>query len=213
MQNDIPNLNIFMMCESLNYSALSDLPNGYYFRNCKKDELDIWKAMPFDDAETASEYYNFMTDYFNDVYAEKGDLFFDKCIFVCNKENQPIGTCFAWKAYNTITTIHWWKVSKDYEGRGIGRALLSHILRSITPEDFPVFLHTQPESFRAIKLYADFGFSFLEDKMIGHRKNHYFKSVPVLKELIPEKFYVTFTTSKAPEFFLKAVASSLVNQF
>ena len=101
----------------------------------------------------------------------------------------------------------------DYEGRGIGRALLSHILRSITPEDFPVFLHTQPESFRAIKLYADFGFSFLEDKMIGHRKNHYFESVPVLKELIPEKFYVTFTTSKAPEFFLKAVASSLVNQF
>ncbi len=39
----IENKDLFMVCFKLNQSALSALPLEYKFRNCRKDELDIWK--------------------------------------------------------------------------------------------------------------------------------------------------------------------------
>ena len=43
LEKDIPDLNIFMMCEKLNEDALREIPEGYHIRNIRKDELDIWK--------------------------------------------------------------------------------------------------------------------------------------------------------------------------
>ncbi|MGI6372088.1 MAG: GNAT family N-acetyltransferase [Caldicoprobacterales bacterium] len=84
--------------------------------------------------------------------AGKEDLFFEKCLFVCDNKDIPVGTCFAWKAYDRITTIHWFKVIKEYEGLGIGRALLSIVMQSIPKEEYPVFLHTQPAKFSGNKI-------------------------------------------------------------
>ena len=202
-----------MMCETLNKSALTELPDGFHFRNCRRDELDIWKAMPFDDSETAEQYHGYMTEFFNNVYGDKEDLFYDKCVFVCDENDRPVGTCFVWKAYDAVMTVHWWKVLKDYENRGIGRALLSYVMSEVSDGGFPVYLHTQPESYRAIKLYSDFGFSFLTDEIIGDRKNDLHESIPFLKEMIPEEYFKFFTYATAPESFIEAVKSSSINQF
>ena len=102
------------MCKALNSNAISELSDEYHVRTCRRDELDIWKEMPFDDMKSAKEYNGFMTEYFNDVYGSKEDLLFQKCLFVCDKNDTPIGTCFAWKAYEKISTIHWFKVRKNY---------------------------------------------------------------------------------------------------
>ena len=64
-----------MMCRKTNYNAFSKLPNEYYIRTCRRNELSIWKEMPFDDAKTAKEYEDFMTKYFNDVYKDKESVF------------------------------------------------------------------------------------------------------------------------------------------
>ena len=50
-EQDIPDLNIFMMCDRLNEDALSDLPSGYHIRNCRPDELELWMEFPFDTEE------------------------------------------------------------------------------------------------------------------------------------------------------------------
>ena len=213
LENGIPEKNLFMMCKALNFNAISELSDEYHVRTCRRDELDIWKEMPFDDVKSAKEYNGFMTEYFNDVYGSKEDLFFQKCLFVCDKNDTPIGTCFAWKAYEKISTIHWFKVRKNYEGLGIGRALLSIVMRSIKENDYPVFLHTQPSSFRAIKLYSDFGFAFLTDPIIGYRKNDLEECLTILKEHMPQKDLEKLQFAEAPEEFLKAVKSSKINQF
>lgn len=213
LENGIPEKNLFMMCKALNSNAISELSDEYHVRTCRRDELDIWKEMPFDDVKSAKEYNGFMTEYFNDVYGSKEDLFFQKCLFVCDKNDTPIGTCFAWKAYEKISTIHWFKVRKNYEGSGIGRALLSIVMRSIKENDYPVFLHTQPSSFRAIKLYSDFGFAFLTDPIIGYRKNDLEECLTILKEHMPQKDFEKLQFAEAPEDFLKAVKSSKINQF
>jgi len=213
MKDEIPDKNLFMMCRELNPDALSELPAGYHVRTCRRDELEIWKGMPFDDEKSAAENSGYMTDFFNNVYGSKKDLFFRKCLFICDMNDAPVGTCFAWKAYEKITTIHWFKVRKNYEGSGLGRALLSIVMKSIDKNDYPVYLHTQPASYRAIKLYSDFGFALLTDPVIGYRKNDLEECLPILKEYMPQRDFEKLRFAKAPVDFLEAVKSSSVNQF
>ena len=213
MGNEIPDKNLFMICKALNHNALSGLPEAYHVRPCRRDELEIWKAMPFDDAETAAENSAYMSKFFHDVYGNQEGLFFEKCLFVCDRNDTPVGTCFAWKAYGLFTSIHWFKVLKGYEGRGIGRALLSIVMRGIKENEYPVFLHTQPASYRAIKLYSDFGFAFLTDPMIGNRTNDLEECLPILKACMPRKEYEKLRFTKAPDDFLRAAETSRINEF
>ncbi|MBY7142530.1 GNAT family N-acetyltransferase [Virgibacillus sp. NKC19-3] len=213
MEEQIPDKNLFMMCRKLDNDATRELPNSFHVRYCRKNELDLWKAMHFDTPELATKYYDFMTAYFNDVYLPKGDLFFQRCMVVCDQADKPIGTCFLWKSYNSIWTLHWFKVLKDCEGEGIGRALLSIVMKSLPEDEYPVFLHTQPESYRAIKLYSDFGFCLLSDPLIGNRQNDLDECLPVLQRYMPRSDFEKLKISRAPQFFLDAVCSSNMNEF
>lgn len=210
---EIPDLNIFMMCKNLNKNALCKLNDEFHIRTCRKDEFDVWASFPFDTNEEAIMYYDFMVDYFNTTYASKEDLFYQKCLFVCDKNDKPVATCFAWKAYDEISTIHWFKTLKGYEGMGIGRALLSEVMNELKEEDYPIYLHTQPSSYRAIGLYSDFGFEILTDESYGLRHNDINECLPILEEYMPEKYYKKLQFSKAPKHFKKVIDASVNNQF
>lgn len=213
MPTQIPDRNLFMMCESLNRAALRPLPEGISVRFCLPEEIDIWKMMHFDDPAIAKEHKGFMDNYFDSVYGAKRDLFFERCLFACDTNDTPIGTCFVWKAYDRVNTIHWYKVLLPYEGRGIGRALLSEVMKDLPEDMYPIYLHTQPSSYRAIKLYSDFGFALITDPMIGPRENHLQECLPILKEYMPEKDFAHLTFRPAGEDLLKAAASSDISEF
>lgn len=207
----VEDCNLFMMCRSLCRQALSDIPEGYHVRLCRQDELELWYAFPYD--EGAQEHRAAMARYFDAVYRPYGDAFWRSCLFVCDAQDTPVGTCFAWKAYGCVTTIHWFKVRRDCEGRGLGRGLLSHVMRALNENDFPVFLHTQPGSFRAIKLYTDMGFALLTDPEIGYRPNELEAGLPFLRAHMPPDAYARLRFERAPEAFLQAVRSSRTNEF
>lgn len=57
-----------MMCEQLNKNALTELNTDYYFRNCRPDELEVWKAFPFDSDKVPAEYEGFMTEFIDVSY-------------------------------------------------------------------------------------------------------------------------------------------------
>ena len=216
MSGEIPSKDLFMMCEKLNPSALRELPQGFHFRMCRPGELEIWKEMLLDfphTPEVHDEYMRIMTEYYDNVYAHKAGLFFQKCLFACNEDDRPVGRGFVWKAYDKINTIHWYKVLKEYEGRGIGRAILSEIMKELEETDYPVFLHTHPSSFRAIKLYSDFGFRLITDPKVGYRNNDLEECLPILKKFMPKKDFENLEFSKAPQYFLDAAASSAIEEF
>src|SRR5699024_5149220 len=129
------------------------------------------------------------------------------------KDDKPIGTCFVWKSYNTIYTLHWFKVLKEYEGRGIGRALLSIVMKSLSKDEYPIFLHTHPSSYRAIKLYSDFGFCLLSDPLIGSRKNDLEECLPILEKYMTRSDFNKLKIIKAPQFFMNAVSSANKSEF
>lgn len=200
-EEEIPDKNIFMMCAALNRDALAEMPEGFSVRSCRPEELSVWKAMPFDTPEQAAEYDAFMTGFFNTVYGGREEDFFVKTLFVCDSNDKPVATCLLWKAYGEFNTIHWFKVLKEYEGRGIGRALLSIIMRDLERADFPVYLHTQPGSFRAIKLYSDFGFALLRGEKFGSRKNDLWECLPILEEFMPQAYFQKLRITNAPKKF------------
>jgi len=216
MSGAIPSKDLFMMCPALEHSALRELPRGFHFRMCRRDELTIWKEMLLDfphTPEVHDEYMRVMTDYYNSVYARKSDLFFRKCLLVCNESDTPVGRGFIWKAYDKINTVHWYKVLKEYENRGIGRAILTAVMKELKEEDFPVYLHTHPSSFRAIKLYSDFGFRLISNPVIGNRNNDLEECLPILKKFMPKNDFDKLKIIEAPQSFLDAAASSEVEEF
>ena len=212
-EKNIPDLNIFMMCEKLNENALKEIPNGFHIRTCRKDELQIWKEFPFDNEEDKKQYLEYMTEYFNSVYEPYGDLFYNLCLFICDENDKPIATCFAWKAYDNFYTIHWLKVLKGYEGKGLGRAILSEVMKQIPNNEYPIYLHTQPGSFRAIKLYSDFGFSILTDEYIGDRKNQFEESIPYLEYFMGTDNFKKLTFKKSDGKFSEMASTYKRHQF
>lgn len=213
-EQEIPDLNIFMMCEKLNTNALSQIPKGFHIRNCKPEELKIWMGFPFDNEEDKKNYYEFMNSYFNDVYGNNIEEFYNRCLFLCEDiTDKPIATCFVWKAYDKINTIHWFKTLKEYEGKGLGRTLLSHIMSSLNEEDYPIFLHTQPSSFRAIGLYSDFGFKIITNKTIGYRTNDIEESLVILKQFMRKEAFERLQFVEAPFIFEETAKTSKQNQF
>ena len=138
----IGSYNIFMQCDSPNTSAFCELPDGYSFRLCRRDELEVWKHIVVEE-----QYIDYVTEYYDKVYAKHEDEFFNRCMFVCDAEGNPVASTFIWHSYGQINTIGWFRVMPKHEGKKLGRALISRILRNA---EFPIYLHTQPSSVRAI---------------------------------------------------------------
>jgi hypothetical protein len=80
-------------------------------------------------------------------------------------------------------------------------------------EDYPIYIHTQPSSFKAIKLYSDFGFKLLNGGRIGHRDNELEKSLQILREFMPQNDFDRLEIIDTPSNFLKLMASETTIQF
>ena len=202
-----------MMCEQLNKNALTELNAEYHFRNCRPDELENWKAFPFDSSTVPVEYENFMNEFIEVSYSYDMKLFFQNTLFICNQDDRPIATCLHWKAYGKFNSIHWLKTLKTHEGQGLGRALLSEIMKKFDLNDYPIYIHTQPSSFRAIKLYADFGFKLLKGGQLGTRINELEKCLPILKEFMPQKDFERLRVIDTPVPFIKKLLNLKTIQF
>ncbi|TFD94451.1 GNAT family N-acetyltransferase [Jeotgalibacillus sp. R-1-5s-1] len=209
----MPEKNLFMICREVKRTAFSSMPENFTVRTMEKKDMEAWLAMPFDDKATVKEYRSFMVDYFNRVYLQDEEQFYNKTLFVFNEQNQPVATCATWKAYGKFTAIHWFKVVKELEGQGIGRALLTIIMDSLSDSDYPVYLHTQPESFRAIKLYSDFGFQLLTDKRFGTRDNHLEECLPYLQKAMPPQDFHQLILTEAPEDFIEELKDVVTEEF
>lgn len=210
---EIPDYHIFMMCDTLRTEAFSSLPMGYHIRNCREDEIELWKTFPFDTEGDAKQYENFMDEFFASTYAQDLSSFLKNTLLVCDSHDRPVATCSLWKTYGKFTAVHWLKTLKPHEGKGLGRALLTSLFNQLEPQDFPLYLHTQPGSFRAIGLYADFGFQLLTEPKYGSRTNQLEESLPIFKEFMPERIYAGLRFATAPLSFHQALEGEVIAQF
>jgi len=106
-----------------------------------------------------------------------------------------------------------YEIKKEYEGKGIGRALFTNVVGNIDNNDLPIFSHTQPESYRAIKLYSDFCFKIAMNNKIGNRINNINDSIEYLKMNIPKKYFNKIGYINIPEKYLKIIEDNNINDF
>jgi len=172
----IGQMHLFMRCDAANPAAFSELPVGYAVRKCKPNELEAWSQ-----TATDPQYAKYALEFYDKVYAARADEFFRRCLFVCDADDRPVAASFIWRSYGCINTVGWTRVAPDHEDKGIGRALLTRLMRDT---EYPVYLHTQPTSVRAIKLYADFGFKLIGGGAVGHRQNDLSESLPILEKVM-----------------------------
>ncbi len=201
----IGNYNLFMSCEEPDPGAFRELPEGYSIRPCWRDEVDLW-------AKTAAEkqYATYVLDYYKRVYAKNEEEFFRRCLLLWDESGRPAGTCLTWPAYGRVNTLGWFRVLPEHEGKGLGRALLTKILCGA---DMPVYLHTQPTSVRAIKLYSDFGFRFITGPAIGHRRNDLDLSLPLLRRVMAGADYERLRFTETDGALHNAALSSEQSEF
>lgn len=193
-------MNLYMMCDRVNPAAFSDLPAGTRLRDLRPDELDIWLEFPFDSKKEAEENRADMEAYYNRVYAPCEAAFYRACKVICDEADAPLATAFLWKSYEgRLHTLHWLKTRKDKEGRGLGKALLTLLLKDLKDSDYPLFLHTHPQCVAAISLYTDFGFDLLRGPAIGGRSNDLEEGLTYLKSEMRQDKFARLRFRDAPE--------------
>ena len=207
------NLNLFLICEKPEPSALRPLPEGCSIRTCRPDELNVWKHLAAEE-----QYADSLTDYYERVYAgngkDKSQDFFQRCLFLCNPSGKPVATGLIGLSYARsgfpVSTLGWFRVLPEEEGKGFGRALLSELLKR---SGFPLYLHTQPTSVCAIRLYSDFGFRLLTNPVIGYRKNDLIAGLPILEKVMRPAVFNGLKFSDEGQRLHQAALSSRISEF
>ena len=151
-----------------------------------------------------------VTSFYKKVYEKNEDEFFNRCTFVCDADDKPVASCFIWRSYGKINTVGWFRVLPEHEGKGIGRALLSKILKTV---ESPIYLHTQPTSICAVKLYSDFGFKLITNSVIGYRKNDLAESLPYMQKVMTESDYAKLQFIELDDVLHKAALVSEIAEF
>jgi len=191
--------NLFMQCDMPKKEAFRLLPKGFSSRLCRRDEIIVWKEM-----WAQGKYMDFVDYYYDTVYAPHEHEFLNRCTFAVDENDKPIATSGIWRSYGRINTVLGFFVLSGYEGRGIGRGLFSDVMRKT---EYPIYVHTHPNAYRAIKLYSDFGFKLITDPVVGYRKNDVRDSLPYLREILPENDYAGLQFTEANDELLKAALS------
>lgn len=161
------------------------LPEGYRFVMFQSGDEKEWAEI-----ETSVGEFNRSVDalvYFQRDYLPYKSEVERRCIFIENKDKQKIATLTIWWSYTGLRRdpwIHWVAVRPEYQGLGLGKALLYEGMRKLfdIEGDRDVYLHTQTWSYKAINIYRQVGFKITDEKdLAGYENNDIDKAMAVLE--------------------------------
>lgn len=164
------------------------LSEGYSFKMYEAGDEKYWAKLEYEIGDFLSVEEAEM--YFKTNYCNQIDELKYRCVFVVDTYGDVIGSCIAWhdlKDNNTVASLHWLVVLPKHQGKHIGLALCQKILEIFNEHgEYPVYIHTQPWSYKAILLYIKLGFKILKTDTFSHYENQYKKAIKTLENLLPE---------------------------
>lgn len=147
-----------------NLEALPDfpLPEGYHFVFYTQGDRDNWIHIEQSAKEFTS--YEQGLESWNRYYASAEDILSNRMVFVETAAGEKVATATA---YYDITGgdksgagwLHWVAVRRDYQGKGLSKPLISHVLQLMSKLGYVhAKIPTQTTTWVACKVYLDFGF-------------------------------------------------------
>ena len=161
------------------------LPEGYDFVSFKSGDEKEWAEIETSVGEFDKE-VDALTYFQSDYLPFKGEIE-RRCFFVVDKHHRKIATCTIWWCYTGYRRdpwLHWVAVMPEYQGLGIGKALLSECMRKLLDieGDRDTFLHTQTWSYKALNIYRKMGFKITDEKgLAGYENNDREKAIALLE--------------------------------
>ena len=196
LNKQLPYKNIIMRLDADFASFLEpNLPEGFKFKFFEEQNLADWAKI-----ETAVlEFENEIEaqDYFKQKYMPKLKELKKRLFFICNEQNQPIATTMAWfvntKQHGKQLSLGWVSVLPEYQGRGLGKALVLKAFEVYSQLDAQdsIWLDTQTWSNVAVKLYHNLGFNFCKSTSFARDsgelyQNDFKESIEVLRDVFDE---------------------------
>ena len=193
LDRSIPYYNVIMKCTDPKVAPIK-LPEGYSVSSYKVGFGKHWADWEyavgdFPSLEEAQAYFNRELLPFLAAEPERG-------VFILNAEGIPVGSCLTWyhpREEETVASLHWAIVSPFEQGKGIGRAACTEALnRHAAMGHSPVYLHTQPWSWRGMMLYISMGFKIQKTDTFGVHVNQYSQAMEALKNTVSPEGYSLF---------------------
>ena len=188
IDRNIPYKNIIMRCDTYEVQPINTV--DFQIRKYRKGDENHWAEIEcaIGDFGSIKEAKNYFIQNYN--YSELSE----RCFFAETDNGKVVGTCIAWydnKNDFTVSSLHWLAVLPEYQQKGIGRALIISVMNYYKVNDsLPVYLHTQPWSYKAIKLYYSLGFKLLQSDTFGNYTNEYNEATEILKQYLPQEILI-----------------------
>lgn len=154
------NIPVIMILEDLTKLPKYELPEGYNFRNFREGDKRLWAEV-----ETAAGEFTDLRKgikQFENEFEINQEELTQRFLILENSKKECIGTAMGWyddhffrKGYGRV---HWVGIHPDYQGKGLAKPLVSQTMEIIKERHTKCYLTTQTESYKAIKIYLDFGF-------------------------------------------------------
>ena len=166
LEKSIPYKSIIMRCDSINRNAFSEAEECFSIVKYKPGMKSVWIEI-----QKAAGQFEGYSD------ADIADYFEKTFLYDKGKRIVPV--------------LHWLAVVPTHRNRGCARMLITYVLKYFEQKygNQAVYLHTQPESYQAIKLYNDFGFNITQEDSYGHAVNEYEDAMEILKEVMNSEAY------------------------
>ena len=187
LDRSIPYYNIIMKKDTPTAFDTPALPPQFVLHHYRPGVAQQWVELEYEIGDFPSEQE--AKAYFTKTYLSRPDLLAHRGVFVSDKKSGGlVGACIAWSDEQNgapVSSLHWLITKEVYQGRGIGSALIAAALSIYEKENaFPVYLHTQPWSHQAVRLYHKFGFRLMKQESFAGYENQYALAVPVLARYI-----------------------------
>lgn len=196
LDRTIPFYNIILRCDCYQHREVI-LPNGFSIANYDKGYEKAWAELEFSvgDFDSLEEAEN----YFAASYMQNQELLLSNVRFLLNKDKAVIGSCIAWqdkRKDSYASSLHWLIVDEEYHGMGLGKALCCEIMNIFEAQgQFPIYIHTQPWSWKAIFLYLSLGFKLHKTDTFANYTNEYYEAMTALKQIVTEEQFMLLTES------------------
>ena len=191
LDRTIPFYNTIMKCTEYKHRD-AELPEGFsivsyqYGYGYEKE----WAKLEYAIGDFCSE--KEAEQFFTKTYLYDPELF-PNTLFAINRNHEVVGSCIAWqdkRGEGNVSSLHWLVVHEQYQEMGIGRALCTAVMNIYEQrEALPVYIHTQPWSWKAILLYLSLGFRLQKADTFSHYDNEYEKAMSELKKILTEEQY------------------------
>mgnify|MGYP003291214592 CR=1 FL=1 len=187
IDRSIPYYNLILKRNEICTTSVS-LPEGYNFKMYDVGDEKYWAKLEYEIGDFSS--VEEAETYFRTNYCNQIDELKNRCVFVVDAYGDVVGSCIAWhdsKGNDMVASLHWLVVSPEHQGKHIGLALCQKVMDIFKEHDeTPVYIHTQPWSYKAILLYIKLGFKIQKTDTFSHYENQYKKAMKTLEKLLSE---------------------------